>query len=59
VSEVRTASIIRAMRLHGAVYQEAVSFILADVRTWNLTYLELVVLVSWIFNQFADIRLCL
>jgi hypothetical protein len=51
ISEVRTASIIRAMMkyaplnyrststwLHGATSQKTLNLILATVRTWNLTY---------------------
>jgi hypothetical protein len=49
VSEVRAASIIRAMRvkrrsisvwLHGGITQKTLNFILAAVRTWNLTYVR-------------------
>jgi hypothetical protein len=41
VSEVCAASVIKAMylstRLHGAISQKTLNFILAAVRTWNLT----------------------
>jgi hypothetical protein len=60
VSDVVTASIIRAIalklrststRLHGAIFQKAIIFILAPVRTRNVTYKRFPTKILYAFHM--------